>query len=109
MKELWIEVRPWKKDIATTAIESGADVLVLDDPARVQELGRIPTVSPAGDLVPGKDVFEVEVKDRPSEEEAVKRSRQGYVIVRTPDWTVIPLENLVSRADRIIAAVKDRK
>ncbi|HUK92642.1 MAG TPA: 3-dehydroquinate synthase II, partial [Methanomicrobiales archaeon] len=26
-----------------------------------------------------------------------------------PDWTVIPLENLVSRAERIIAAVGDRK
>jgi 3-dehydroquinate synthase II len=59
--------------------------------------------------VPGKEVFEVEVKDRPSEEEAVRKSREGYVIVRTPDWTVIPLENLVSRAERIIAAVKDRK
>lgn len=109
MKELWVDVRPWKKEIATTAIESGADVLVVEDPARVKELGRVTTVAPGGDLVPGKDVFEIEVKDRPSEEEAVRRSRQGYVIVRTPDWTVIPLENLVSRADRIIAAVKDRK
>jgi 3-dehydroquinate synthase II len=59
--------------------------------------------------VPGKDVFEIEVKDRPSEEEAVRRSREGYVIVRTPDWTVIPLENLVSRAERVIAAVGNRK
>jgi len=109
MKELWVEVRPWKKELATTAIESGADVLVVDDPAKVRELGRVTTVSAKGDLVPGKDVFEVEVKDRPSEEEAVRRSKEGYVIVRTPDWTVIPLENLVSRADRVIAAVKDRK
>jgi len=28
------------------------------------------------------------------------------VIVRTQDWTVIPLENLVSRSERIIAAVE---
>ena len=33
MKELWVDVRPWKKDIATTAIESGADVLVVEDAA----------------------------------------------------------------------------
>ncbi|HMK15548.1 MAG TPA: 3-dehydroquinate synthase II, partial [Methanomicrobiales archaeon] len=82
MKELWIDVRPWKKDIATTAIESGADVLVVEDPARVKELGRVTTVAPGGDLVPGTDVFEIEVKDRPSEEEVVRKSRQGYVIVR---------------------------
>jgi len=109
MKELWVDVRPWKKDIATTAIESGADVLVVESAAKVRELGRVTTVAPDGDMVPGKDVFEIEVKDHPSEEEAVRKSREGYVIVRTPDWTVIPLENLVSRADRIIAAVKDRK
>jgi 3-dehydroquinate synthase II len=109
MKELWVDVRPWRKDLATAAIESGADVLVVEDASKVRELGRVTTVAPDGDLVPGKDVFDVEVKDRPSEEEAVRRSREGYVIVRTPDWTVIPLENLVSRAERVIAAVGDRK
>lgn len=109
MKELWVDVRPWRKDLATTAIESGADVLVVEDAARVRELGRVTTVAPDGDLVPGKDVFEINVQDRRSEEEAVRRSGEGYVIVRTPDWTVIPLENLVSRAERIIAAVGDRK
>jgi 3-dehydroquinate synthase II len=109
MKELWVDVRPWKKDLATTAIESGADVLVVENASKVRELGRVTTVAPDGDLVPGKDVFEIEVKDRPSEEEAVRRSREGYVIVRTPDWTVIPLENLVSRAERVIAAVGNRK
>jgi len=109
MKELWVDVRPWKKDLATTAIESGADALVVEKASKVRELGRVTTVAADGDLVPGKDVFEIEVKDKPSEEEAIRRSREGYVIVRTPDWTVIPLENLVSRAERIIAAVGDRK
>jgi 3-dehydroquinate synthase II len=109
MKELWVDVRPWKKDLATAAIESGADVLVVENASKVRELGRVTTVAPDGDLVPGEEVFEIEVKDRPSEEEAVRRSREGYVIVRTPDWTVIPLENLVSRAERVIAAVGNRK
>jgi len=109
MKEFWVDVRPWRKDLATAAIESGADVLVVETASKVRELGRVATVAPDGDLVPGKDVFEIEVKDRPSEEEAVQRSREGYVIVRTPDWTVIPLENLVSRAERVIAAVGNRK
>jgi 3-dehydroquinate synthase II len=109
MKELWVDVRHWRKDLATAAIESGADILVVEDAARVRELGRVTTVAPDGDLVPGKDVFEIEVQDRPSEEKAVRMSREGYVIVRTPDWTVIPLENLVSRAERVIAAVGNRK
>lgn len=105
MKQFWVDIRPWRKDLATTAIESGADVLVVDDAERVRELGRVTTVAENGDLVPGKDVFEVEITDKAAEEEALRLSRQGYAVVRTRDWTVIPLENLVAQSDRIIAAV----
>ncbi|MCT8337723.1 3-dehydroquinate synthase II [Methanoculleus sp. Afa-1] len=105
MKRFWVDLRPWQKDLATTAIESGADALVVDDAERVRELGRVTTVAENGDLVPGKDAFEVEIVDKESEEEALRLSREGYVIVRTRDWTVIPLENLVAQSDRIIAAV----
>jgi len=105
MKQFWVDIRPWRKDLATTAIESGADALVTDDAERVRELGRVMTIAQNGDLVPGKDVFEVEIVDKATEEEALRLSRMGPVIVRTRDWTVIPLENLVAQSDRIIAAV----
>ncbi|MDV4343167.1 3-dehydroquinate synthase II [Methanoculleus sp. YWC-01] len=105
MKLFWVDLRPWRKDLATTAIESGVDALVTDDAERVRELGRVTTVGENGDLVPGKDVFEVEIVDKESEEEALRLSRQGLVIVRTRDWTIIPLENLVAQSDRIVAAV----
>lgn len=105
MKQFWVNIRPWRKDLATTAIESGADVLVVDDAERVRELGRVTTVAENGDLVPGKDVFEVEITDKAAEEEALRLSRMGYTIVRTENWTVIPLENLVAQSDRIVAAV----
>ncbi|MDD3858001.1 MAG: 3-dehydroquinate synthase II [Methanoculleus sp.] len=105
MKRFWVDIRPWRKDLATTALESGADALVVDDAERVRELGRVTTIAENGDLVPGEDVFEIEIVDKESEEEALRLSREGYVIVRTGDWTVIPLENLVAQSDRIIAAV----
>ncbi len=105
MKQFWVDIRPWRKDLATTAIESGADALVVDDAERVRELGRVTAVAENGDLVPGKDVFEVDILDKEAEEEALRLSRTGYVIVRTGDWTVIPLENLVAQSDRIIATV----
>ncbi len=107
MKEFWVDCRPWNKGIATTAIESGADTLVLDLAKSGSELGRIRTVAPDGDLVPDRDVFTCRIKDKESETEAVAFSRKGYVIVETGDWNVIPLENLVSMSDRIIALVKD--
>ncbi|KDE56199.1 3-dehydroquinate synthase II [Methanoculleus sp. MH98A] len=105
MKLFWVDLRPWRKDLATTAIESGADALVTDDAERVRELGRVTTIAENGDLLPGKDVFEVEIVDKESEEQAIRLSREGFVIVRTQDWTVIPLENLVAQSDRIVAAV----
>jgi 3-dehydroquinate synthase II len=105
MKRFWVDVRPWRKDVATAAIESGADALMVEDAESVRELGRVETIAPNGDLIPGKEVFEVEISDKATEEEALRCSRNGFVVVRTPDWTIIPLENLVAQSDRIVAAV----
>lgn len=107
MKLFWIDLRDWSKDAATTAIESGADAVIAGNSEKVRELGLIEVISPDGDLVPGKDVFEVEITDKKSEEKAAELAKSGYVIVSTTDWTVIPLENLVAQSDRIIAAVSD--
>jgi len=108
MKQFWVDVRPWNKNIATTAIESGADALVVDKADNVKRLGRITTIAPDGDLKPGTDVAEVAITDKAGEERAAKIRDKKFVIVTTTDWTVIPLENLVAQSDRIIAVVKDR-
>ena len=105
MKEFWVDARPFRKKIVTTAIESGADAIVTDEPEKIRRLGRIRTVGPEGDLVFGRDVHEIRITDKESEEQAVALATRGMVIVRTTDWTVIPLENLVAQSDHIIAAV----
>jgi len=105
MKEFWVDVRPWKKVIATSALESGADTIVADESQKVRALGRVRVVAPDGDLVLEKDVWEIRITDKKSEERAALLARQGYVIVSAEDWTVIPLENLVAQADRVIALV----
>ncbi|MCU0631731.1 MAG: 3-dehydroquinate synthase II [Methanolinea sp.] len=105
MKEFWVDARPWKKGVATSALESGADTIVAESSQRVRELGRVRVVAPDGDLVMEKDVWEVRISDKKSEEKAALLAKSGYVIVSAEDWTVIPLENLVAQADRIIALV----
>ena len=109
MKQFWVDIRPWNKDIATTAIESGADALVVDHAEDVRRLGRITTIAPDGDIVPGTDVTECTITDKASENAAAAAGKHKLVIVTTSDWTVIPLENLVAQSDRIIARVKDEK
>jgi 3-dehydroquinate synthase II len=107
MKQFWVEIRPWNKEIATTAIESGADALVVDRAEDVRRLGRITTIAPDGDLKPGTDVTECTITDKASENQAAAAGKNKPVIVTTSDWTVIPLENLVAQSDNIIARVKD--
>jgi 3-dehydroquinate synthase II len=105
MKQFWVDIRPWNKEIATTAIESGADALVVDKAGDVKQLGRITTVAPDGDIRPGIDVTEITITDKESENRAARLGKDKPVIVTTSDWTVIPLENLVAQSDHIIARV----
>ena len=107
MKQFWVDVRPWNKEIATTAIESGADALVVDRAEDVKRLGRITTVAPDGDIKLGTDAVEIAITDKASENAAARMGKHQYVIVTTGDWTVIPLENLVAQSDKIVASVKD--
>ncbi len=105
MKHLYVDIRPWNKNLATTALESGADALVIDRAEDAAVLSRVTTIAPDGDLVIGRDIIEVTVNDEKSQEEALSLARKGTIIVHTDDWTVIPLENLVAASDTVIAAV----
>ena len=109
MKQFWVDLRPFNKEIATTALESGADAIVVDNAEDVKRLGRITTVAKNGDLKPGIDVAEITITGKESENAAATIKDKKFVIVATSDWTIIPLENLVAQSDRIIAKVKDEK
>jgi len=110
MKEVWVKADPWKKELVTAALEMGADAVIVppDKVASVKELGLIKTVSDnKADLKWGKDVVSVEILSSEDEEKIVKLSRDKKVVVRTTDWKIIPLENLVARADNIFVEVDD--
>jgi 3-dehydroquinate synthase II len=67
----------------------------------VKELGLILTVSEDGDLKWGKDVISFEVKSSIDEEAIIRLSQHKKVVVKTTDWNIIPLENLVARTRNI--------
>jgi 3-dehydroquinate synthase II len=109
MKEVWVKADPWKKELITTALESGADAVVVsgDKVASVRELGLIKIVSDEGDLKWDQDVVCVDIKSAEDEEKIVQISRNNKVVVRTTDWSIIPLENLVARTGNIFVEVDD--
>jgi 3-dehydroquinate synthase II len=108
MKTVWIKAIPWKKEIVTTALESGADAVMVPKgcSSKVKKLGVITTIADDGDLRLGKDVVEWEIRSKADEEKILALSRRSKVIVRTRDWTVIPLENLIAQTSNLIVEVK---
>ncbi|MCF8111462.1 MAG: 3-dehydroquinate synthase II [Desulfobacteraceae bacterium] len=107
-RKIWVKVDPWDKKLATTALEGGADGLVIppgySDTAK--SLGRIQTIAEDGDLKIGKDVVYFTVTSSDDEEEIARLARDKKVILTCSDWTIIPLENLIARGAEVIAQVE---
>jgi 3-dehydroquinate synthase II len=109
MKQVWVKIDPWDKKLVTAALEGGADAVWVPQ-GRVEEvkaLGLIQVIAPDGDLVPGKDLHEISISGQEQEEEVLRLARLGPVVVATPDWTIIPLENLVAQTRNLWVEVSD--
>lgn len=100
MKEVWLHLPSWNKGLVTEALESGVSAVVTtaDLVERIRELGRITVIAPdGGDRSIPDDVEIVVIKDKKDEERAAALLASRSVIVRTTDWDIIPIENLIPR------------
>jgi 3-dehydroquinate synthase II len=125
LKEAWVHLDEWSKEMVTTAIEGGADALVIPPgwQPKVKPLGRIVTISSDGDLQPDKDVFFENLRSPEDEERIARLSGKGTVIITGGEsgklgpgdsgmglpgrgWEIIPMENLVARGGRLLVPVR---
>lgn len=99
MKRLWVSAIPYNKQIAITALESGAEAVVVPEGQSdtVRQFGRIKTVEKHGDLKPGVDVEFIDIAGKADEDRAAAMPTDKVVVVRMLDWTIIPIENLLAR------------
>jgi len=99
---------PWDKELAITALESGADAVLVEKgrSGSVKELGRIKTVAEDGDLVIGRDVISIEIRSKGDEIRAARADPQAFVLLRMNDWAIIPLENILAQRSHVIAEVR---
>jgi 3-dehydroquinate synthase II len=104
MKKLWVNVIPYKKEIAIAALESGAEVLVLPDgqSGTVRQFGKIKTVEKDGDLKPGVDIDFIDIAGKEDEDKAAAVPAERTIVLRMLDWTIIPIENLLARRGKNI-------
>jgi 3-dehydroquinate synthase II len=70
---------------------------------------RIISTIPAGESVPDDAAAEVIVKDKDDERKVLQWADAGirYVLVKCPNWKVIPLENLIARTRNKITLLAD--
>ncbi|MEJ7554034.1 MAG: 3-dehydroquinate synthase II [Aquificaceae bacterium] len=113
MKDFWFWAEEYDKKLITTALESGAKVILLSDPSKsseVKALGRVQVASKeGGDLKEGEDYVYVLIKGKEDEERAGRFPAHVKVIVETTDWTIIPLENLIAQREELYAVVKNEE
>jgi len=110
MKEFIVNAINYDKKIVTKAIESGADYIIIpeDKEEETKKLGRVNFIiaDKKGNLT--DDFVIVTIKNKQDEEKAAQLAKAGKkVIVRTTDWTIIPLENLIAQSENIYAEVKN--
>ncbi len=108
MKQAWVQIIPWDKELAIAALESGADAVLVEKgrSGSARELGRIRTVSEDGDIVLGRDVIPIEIRSKDDEIRAARADPQAFVLLRMNDWTIIPLENILAQRGRVMTEVR---
>jgi len=108
MKKVWVKSDPWDKDMVTTALEGGAEGVLLPPgyAEAARALGKIQVIAEDGDLKPGKDVAFFKITSGEDEEEIARLSRNQIVVLECSDWTIIPLENLIAKGARVVAQVE---
>lgn len=111
MKKIWVNLIPWDTGLARIAIENGAEACLVakEDMPKLKALAAMPAIAPGGDIVPGKDVEIMEIKSKADEIKASKSSRDKTLILRMKDWTVIPLENLISQRGNLVVEVSSEE
>ncbi len=110
MKEFIVNAINYDKKIVTTAIESGADYIIIpkEKEEEAKKLGRVKFILADKDGNLTDDFVIITIKNKKDEEKAAQLAKSGKkVIVRTTDWTIIPLENLIAQSENIYAEVKN--
>jgi 3-dehydroquinate synthase II len=106
-KELIIDIRPYNKELVTSALEAGIKTIIIPNntTSEAHKLGRIETISEDGDKKLGKEIFEQEINSKADENKALElvvgNNKNNSVIVSASDWKIIPLENLVSKSENV--------
>ena len=107
-KIFWVKALSWDKKTITTALEAWAEAVLVDSKHAedTKKYWRIKTISTENaDMIIWKDVDIVCITSKEKEDDVVKYAWKIPVIIQNKDWTIIPLENLISKTSNLIQEV----
>ena len=111
MKEIWLHLRDWNKKLVTESLESGVDAILTRQEfvPGIKELGRMTVIAPGlGDRLVPEDVEIITIKNKDDEKQAAAALKTRAVVVRTTDWDIIPIENLIPQGgERLYTFVRN--
>ncbi len=111
MKEVWLHLEEWNKELVTESLESGVDAVITmpELVPKIRELGRIAVAAPEnGDMKVPDDVEVIVIQNKDDEKRAASLLPSKTVVVRTTDWDIIPIENLIPQGrERLFTFVRD--
>jgi 3-dehydroquinate synthase II len=93
---------PWDKSLATLALESGVDGLIVpqDMVGQARELARI-------EVWADDSVRRAALRAKADEQDVLDRLKRGERVILTRGWEVIPVENLLAGSDAVAAEAGD--
>jgi len=111
MKEVWLHLPTWNKELVTASLESGIDAILTDSDLipKIRELGRINLIAQSGgDRTIPDEVEVIVIRGKDDERRAVEALKSKTVVVRTTDWDIIPIENLIPQGgERLFTFVRN--
>ncbi|QPB24339.1 3-dehydroquinate synthase II [Rhizobium sp. 007] len=110
VREFWLAVKTWNKEVVMDAIELGFNGILAQPEyiSQIRQLARVKIISadPNADMILGSDVFEIYL-DGTNIGETLKTSNSNApVILYSDDWRVIPMENLLASRSNVIQHVR---
>jgi len=110
MKKFYFQLNEFNPKVLSVAIEAGCDAIVTSGKNinEVKAMSVVPVISEdeSADMVIGRDVADVLISGQADENAVVLQGGKIPTIIRNLDWTVIPLENLISKTRNLIQHVR---
>jgi 3-dehydroquinate synthase II len=105
MREVWLKIRQFNKELITTAIEKGINTFLVENENLKSEITKLAKVN----IFTNNDIYEFVYENKKDEDKIVELSKENKLVLKTKSWEIIPWENLIAKKAEFSVYVKNLK